>query len=671
MQKEPKSEIEELRKVIKYHNDRYYVRDTPEILDSEYDKLFQRLLLLERENPELVTPDSPTQKVGGVPLKTFDAVKHSVPMLSLENAFNDDDLRDFDSRLKKLNNSRIIEYTVEPKMDGLAIELVYEGGKLKVASTRGDGATGENVTDNIKTILTVPMSLHDISGSGSIPRLLEVRGEVYMEKQDFENLNRTRSVENMPAFANPRNAAAGSLRQLDARVTARRRLNMFCYGTGTVSDYGAETYYETMLFLQRLGLRVNRPMIKICSGIDEVIERCHEFENTRNDLPFEIDGAVIKVNSMELQEKFGLKTRSPRWAIAYKFKAVQGMTVIKNIDVQVGRTGALTPVAYLEPVEIGGVTIRRATLHNQEEIDKKDIRIHDTVIIQRAGDVIPEVVESIKSKRTGDEKIFRIPDSCPVCGTEVIKKEGEAVARCPNKKCPAQLNAGLKHFVSKGAMNIDGLGDKIITQLIDKDFVKRGVDIYRLDREKLLQLDKIEEKSAGNLLSAIEASKETTLARFIFALGIRHVGEHVASVLANHFKSIDAVQKAGEEELLSIKEIGPQTAESAVTYFSDDANTAHINDLLNEGIKFEEIESDEESPVAGKTVVITGSITSMKRDELKEFIQRNGGRVSSAVGKSTDILILGENPGSKLEKAKKLRIEIIDEDNFFNRFKLG
>ena len=669
MDKEPKSEIEELREVIRYHNNRYYVQDAPEIPDSEYDKLFQRLLLLEKENPELITPDSPTQKVGGTPLKTFDAVRHRQPMLSLENAFNDNDLKDFDARLKKLNSSQAIEYTVEPKMDGLAVELVYEDGKLRVASTRGDGTTGENVTDNIKTILTVPMSLHDISGGGNIPQILEVRGEVYMEKKDFENLNKSRAEENLPSFANPRNAAAGSLRQLDARVTARRRLNMFCYGTGTISDYRAGTYYKTMLYLQSLGLRVNRPMIKICSGIDEVISHCHEFENTRNDFPFEIDGAVIKVNSIELQGKFGLKTRSPRWAIAYKFKAIQGMTVIRNIDVQVGRTGALTPVAFLEPVEIGGVTISRATLHNQEEIDKKDIRIHDTVVIQRAGDVIPEVVESIKSKRNGEEKVYTIPDICPVCSSGVVKKEGEAVARCPNRKCPAQLNAGLKHFISKGAMNIDGLGDKIITQLIDKNFVKRGVDIYRLDREKLLELDKVEEKSAGNLLSAIKASKQTTLARFIFALGIRHVGEHVASVLANHFKSIDAVIKAGEDELLSIKEIGPQIAESTVLYFADDANIAHINDLLSEGIKFEEIEASEESPVAAKTVVITGSLSRMKRDELKAFIQQNGGRVSSAVGKGTDILIVGENPGSKLEKAKKLGIEIIEEENFFSRFK--
>ena len=668
MKEDIKTEIEELREKIKYYNNLYYVFDNPEIPDSEYDKLFRRLMLLENENPEFIVPDSPTQKVGAAPLKTFEPVKHRQPMLSLENAFNDKEITDFDARLRKLNTENLpIEYAVEPKMDGLAVELVYEDGKLVVASTRGDGYTGENVTANIKTILTVPLRLFSISNA-EIPRLLEVRGEVYMEKSDFENLNRARENDNLPPFANPRNAAAGSLRQLDPKVTAKRRLNMFCYGTGVISDYRADTYYETMLFLQTLGLRVNRPSIKICSDIAGVIEYCHRLEESRNDFPFEIDGAVIKVNQLVLQDRFGLKSRSPRWAIAYKFKPVQAITKIKNIEVQVGRTGALTPVAFLDPVEIGGVTVRRATLHNQEEIDKKDIRIFDTVVIQRAGDVIPEVVESIKSRRTGIEKIFRIPENCPVCSSPVIKKENEVVVRCPNKKCPAQLNAGLKHFVSKGAMDIDGLGEKIITQLIEKGFVKQGVDIYRLDKAKLLQLEKIEEKSAGNILSAIEASKKTTLPRFIFALGIRHVGEHVASVLADHYKSIDAIRGTNEDDLLSIKEIGPQIAESVVTFFSDEENINHIKSLLNEGIEFEEIEAGKESPITGKTIVVTGTLNRMKREEFKEFIVKNGGRLSSSVGKGTDILVAGENPGSKFDKARELGIIIIEEDKFFYMF---
>lgn len=667
MKEDIKQEIGQLRDKIRYHNNRYHVLDDPEIPDSEYDSLFRRLLLLEEQNPELVTSDSPTQRVGGAPLKTFDPVKHSQPMLSLENAFSDEDLIDFDNRLKKLNSNVSIEYTVEPKMDGLAIELVYQDGKLAVASTRGDGYTGENVTANIKTLLTVPLNLFCLKGD-NIPRLLEARGEVYMEKEDFKKLNQTRLNEALSTFANPRNAAAGSLRQLDPKVTAKRRLNMFCYGVGVVSDYRADTYYETMLFLQSLGLRVNRPSIKICSNIAEVIEYCHKLEENRDDFPFEIDGAVIKVNNLELQEKFGLKSRSPRWAIAYKFKPVQAVTQIKNIDVQVGRTGALTPVAFLDPVEIGGVTVKRATLNNQDEIDKKDIRIFDTVLIQRAGDVIPEVVEVIKSKRTGIEKTFRIPDNCPVCSTRVLKKENEAVARCPNNKCPAQLNAGLKHFVSKGAMDIDGLGDKIITQLIEKGFVKKAVDIYRLDETKLLQLDKIEKKSANNILSAIEKSKKTTLSRFIFALGIRHVGEHVAAVIADYYKSIDAIKGTNEDDLLSIKEIGPQIAESVISFFSDDENVNHINSLINEGIQFEEIETGKESPIIGKTIVVTGSLGRMKREELKEFIIKNGGRLSSSVGKGTDILITGENPGSKLDKARDLGIDIIEEEDFFNMF---
>jgi DNA ligase (NAD+) len=662
-------EIEHLREKIKYHNYRYHVLDDPEITDSEYDKLFSRLQLLEKENPEFIHPDSPTQKVGDSPLKTFDAVRHSQPMLSLENAFTDEELKEFDVRLKRLHSeSTPIEYVVEPKMDGLAIELVYEYGRFVVASTRGDGFTGENVTANIKTIPAVPHILINNTGKYEIPGLLEVRGEVYMEKKDFEELNRSRISEELPPFANPRNAAAGSLRQLDPKVTKMRRLNIFCYGTGLISDYKADTYYEVMVFLQKLGLPVNLTDMKVCSSIGEAIDHCHNFENNRVGFPFEIDGAVIKVNRLDLQEKFGIKTRSPRWAIARKFRPVQVMTKIRNIEVQVGRTGALTPVALLEPVEVGGVTVRRATLHNQEEIDKKDIRIFDTVIIQRAGDVIPEVVESIKSKRIGIENVFIIPDKCPVCGTAVLKKANEVVIRCPNKKCPAQLNGGLRHFASKGAMDIDGLGERIITQLIDKGFVRQGADIYRLDREKLLKLEKIEEKSASNILAAISASKKTTFAKFIYALGIRHVGEHIASVIADNFKTIDALKEADEDKLLSIREIGPQIAESIVTFFSDETNISHIESLINEGIQFEESSYKIRSPIAGKTIVVTGTLNRMKRDEIKDFIVKNGGRVASSVGKGTDMLLIGDEPGSKLDKARELGIQIIDEEGFLGMF---
>ena len=446
---------------------------------------------------------------------------------------------------------------------------------------------------------------------------------------------------------------------------------MFCYGTGEVSYLESNTYYGTMIYLQELGLRVNRPHIYICPSIQEAIECCHQLEENRENYPFEIDGAVIKVNSLELQNGLGTKTRSPRWAIAFKFKAVQGTSRILNIDVQVGRTGALTPVAHLEPVEIGGVVVKRATLHNQEEIDKKDIRVNDTVIIQRAGDVIPEVVKSVESKRTGIETVYRLPDACPVCGSGAVKTEGEVVIRCPNKNCPAQLLEGLKHFVSKSAMNIEGLGDKIVAQLIDRGYVKEGADFYRLDMDKLLTLDKIEKKSAGNLMSAIEKSKKTTLAKFIFALGIRHVGEHVASILADKFQDIHKIQEADEDTLLSLKEIGPQIAESLKAYFSDENNIKHVNRLLDSGMEFEDIAAAGESPVTGKTIVVTGSLKSMKRGEFKDFILKNGGRLASAVSRNTDYLVHGENPGSKLTRAEELGVEVIQEDDFFKKFDLS
>ena len=665
-------EIQELREKIEYHNERYYSLDDPEISDFEYDNMFIRLRALENQHPELISQDSPTQKVGSKPLKTFDEVRHRQTMLSLENAFDDKEIKDFDSRIKKYLKAGAeftVEYTVEPKMDGLAVELVYENGKLTIASTRGDGTTGENVTQNIKTILTVPLSLFNITGNRSVPDLLEVRGEVYMEKQAFEMLNRDRISHKMPPFANPRNAAAGSLRQLDSKITAKRRLNMFCYGVGEVSEPTGATYYETMLALQTMGLRVNRPHIKICSNINEAMEYCHHLEETRDDFPFEIDGAVIKVNSLELQEKLGLKTRSPRWAIAFKFKPVQGTSKILKIDVQVGRTGALTPVAHLEPVEIGGVIVKRATLHNQEEIDKKDIRVNDTVIVQRAGDVIPEVVKIIEAKRTGDEIKYRIPENCPVCGTRVVKTEGEVVIRCPNRKCPAQVLAGLRHFVSKGAMNIEGLGDKIVTQLIDRGFVRQGADFYRLGMDQLLELDKIEKKSAENILNAIEKSKKTTLAKFIFALGIRHVGEHIAAILAERYHNIKELSDISETELLLVDEIGPQIAESIVTYFSDEENTAHISNLLDSGIEFENIASDDNSPVAGKNIVVTGTLSSMKRSEFKEFVVTKGARFSTSLGKNTDYLVYGVDPGSKLGKAGELGVEVMDESSFLNLFK--
>ncbi|MBW2203151.1 MAG: NAD-dependent DNA ligase LigA [Deltaproteobacteria bacterium] len=663
------SEIEKLREEIRHHNHRYYSLDDPEISDAEYDRVFRRLLALEQQHPELVTPESPTQKVGARPQKAFSEVKHSLPMLSLENSVSDQDLRDFDTRVKRfLGNDSPVEYTVEPKIDGLAVELVYENGALTVASTRGDGLTGENVTQNIKTILTIPLTLTQKKNALPPPDLLEVRGEVYMELEAFEELNHERAEKDLPPFANPRNAAAGSLRQLDPKITARRPLNMFCYGIGTVSELSCDTHHELMILLQQWGLRVNKPYIRICSTPTEVIDYCRHLEDIREQFFYEIDGAVIKVNSLDMQTRLGQKSRSPRWSMAYKFKPTQETTTITRIHVQVGRTGALTPVAHLKPVELSGVIVRRATLHNQEEIDKKDIREGDLVIVQRAGDVIPEVVKAIKSKRTGTEKRFIMSSRCPVCGSDVVKREGEVVVRCPNSNCPAQVKGSFKHFVSKGAMNIDGLGDKIIAQLIQKGLIEEEVDLYRLDLDDLLKLDKIKEKSATNLLRAIENSKKTTLARFIYALGIRHVGEYVAVILADHFGYIERLGKATEEDLITIDGIGPQIAESIYAYFEDQHNRDHINWLIQTGIELEAPSLPPASPAAGKTFVITGSLSSMKRSEAKEVITRNGGRIASSVSSNTDYLIAGESPGSKLRKARNLGIAILNEDELLKLF---
>ncbi len=655
-------EIERLRELIRHHNQRYYVLDDPEISDAEYDRLFQRLLALEKEYPELVTPDSPTQRVGGEPRTGLMQVKHRLPMLSLENAFNDEDIRDFDSRVRKfVKEEGPVQYAVEPKIDGLAVELVYEKGRLAVASTRGDGYTGEDVTANAKTILAIPLKLKSMSGERPVPELLEVRGEIYMEIEAFRALNRERADQGLPPFANPRNAAAGSIRQLDPRITAKRPLNMFCYGVGELSGLTFETYYALMLALQDWGLRVNRPHIRVCDTVEDVIEYCHRLEETRGQFAFEIDGAVIKVNRLDLQAGLGEKSRSPRWATAFKFKAVQETTRIVNIEVQVGRTGALTPVAHLEPVEVGGVVVRRATLHNQDEITRKDIREGDTVVIQRAGDVIPEVVKAIASHRTGNEKPYVMPDACPVCGSKVERKEGEAVSRCPNPACPAQVRASLNHFVSKGAMDIDGLGDKILGQLLERGMIHDEADIYKLTINDLLKLDKIEQKSATNLMQAIEKSKQTTLARFIYALGIRHVGEHVSQLLANHFLTLENFQKATRNELLSVKGIGEEIADSILSFFEDPSNRDLIERLLTSGIRFEEMTRPEPSPIEGKTFVLTGSLETLKRAEAKDLIVSRGGRVSSTVSRNTDYVVVGLSPGSKLQKARAFGVATIDE----------
>ncbi len=666
---EARKEVERLRAEIRYHNYRYYVLNDPEISDAEYDKLMRRLQALEEAYPSLVTPDSPTQRVGAQPQKEFAQVRHRIPMLSLENALDQNELREFDERIRRfLGVSEPIEYVVEPKIDGLAVELVYEQGRLVVASTRGDGYVGEDVTQNIKTILSVPLTLDSYKGTRPIPELLEVRGEVYMEKEAFKELNKQRLKQGLPPFANPRNAAAGSVRQLDPRVTATRPLNIFCYGVGEVRGATFKTHMEMMICLQEWGLRVNRPHMRLCPNIDEAARYCKELEEKRTQFPYEIDGAVVKVNRLDYQARLGEKARSPRWAIAFKFKPSQATTRILKIEVQVGRTGALTPVAHLEPVEVGGVVVKRATLHNEEEIKRKDIREGDVVVVQRAGDVIPEVVKVITSKRTGKEKPFRMPENCPVCGAKVVKPKGEVVYRCPNPKCPAQIRESLKHFVSRGAMDIEGLGEKIIDQLVEKGLVKSPADFYSLTKEQLLTLDKIADKSAQNILDAIERSKHTTLSRFIYALGIRHVGEHVADILARKFKSIEALARADEKELEAIPGIGPVIAESIVSFFQDPQNMELVNRLLEAGIRPEPPPGTEEptgtQPLAGKTFVLTGTLKSMTRSQAKERILALGGKVASSVSRNTDYVVVGDSPGSKLQKAQELGVKILDERAF-------
>ncbi len=665
-------ELSELRREIEHHNYRYYALDDPEISDAEYDRLFRRLVELEQAHPHLIVPDSPSQRVGAEPQAAFTQVEHRVPMLSLQNGFRDNDVRDFDARIRRLlKDGAPVTYAVEPKLDGLAVECVYEKGRLSVASTRGNGFVGENITANIKTILDVPITMIELSTGLPAPDLLEVRGEVYMETEDFEALNLERLDKGLSPFANPRNAAAGSLRQLDSRVTARRPLRMFCYGVGTLVGASFETHRDMMTAVQAWGFRVNRPYIRICADAEEVIQYCRELEERRHSFPYEIDGAVIKVNSLALQERLGTVSRSPRWALAWKFKPTQETTRILKIEVQVGRTGALTPVAHLEPVEVAGVIVRRATLHNEEEIAKKDVRVGDTVVVQRAGDVIPEVVKVVEAKRTGGEEAFSMPSQCPVCGTAVARKPGEAVLRCPNKNCPAQVRALIRHFVSRGAMDVDGLGTKIVEQLIDRGLVSEPADLYELDLEKLVQLDKIAGKSAGNILRAIEDSRKTSLARFIYALGIRYVGEHVARVLAKHFGSIDRLRAANEEALRAVPEIGPQIAESVVSYFADESRVRHVDRLLAH-MSLEGPAGNgaaEAPPLADKTFVLTGTLEGMTRPGAVERIERMGGRVSSSVSSRTDYVVAGASPGGKLDRAREQGVTILSEEDFLAMLK--
>jgi len=661
---EIRKHIEELREKIRYHNYRYYVLNEPEISDAEYDRLFKELEELEAKYPEFITPDSPTQRVGAKPLEEFKTYRHSIPMLSLNSVMEAAEVREFDERVRRMLGGEEIEYVVEPKIDGLAMELVYKDGALVVGSTRGDGWTGEDVTQNLRTIKTIPLR----TLSEALP-LLEVRGEVYMPVRKFRELNEELSRRGERMFANPRNAAAGSVRQLDPRVTASRPLDFFAYGIGRVEGREFKTQWEILNYLKSIGFRVS-DLVRRFEDIEDVISYHEEVEKRRDELDYEIDGIVVKVNSVEQQNRLGTISRSPRWAIAYKFQPREEFTKVKDIVVQVGRTGALTPVAILEPVQIGGVTVSRATLHNEEELKRKDVRIGDTVVVERAGDVIPEVVSVIKSKRTGAEREFKMPDRCPVCGAEVLK-EGP-IRRCIGVSCTAQLKERIKHFASLRALDIEGLGEKVIEQLVDRKMVTDPADLFRLSKSDLLKLERMGDKSAQKLLDAIEKSKHTTFARLIYALGIRHVGEHTASLLASNFRDMEELRNATYDKLVSIPEIGPEVAKSILLFFEQESTARLLRKLEEAGVRYEPGRKPEgearEKVLAGKTFVFTGRI-SIPREEAKRKVEQLGGRVSSSVTKKTDYVVAGEEPGSKLEKAHKLGVKVIDEEEFMKMLK--
>ena len=655
--------IKSLRKKINNHNYQYYVLDNPIISDSEYDKLLKDLELIEKKYPEFIIPESPTQRIGAQPIESFGTVTHRITMMSLANAMSDDELKAFDKRLKKkLNSAEEIEYVIEPKLDGLAVELIYENGKFINGSTRGDGNTGEDITSNLKTIKGIPLILRD--DIISLPDLMEVRGEVFIRKEDFELLNSKRSQSNKQPFANARNAAAGSLRQLDPKITAKRSLSIYCYQAGIVDGINLNTHSEFLERLKSWGLPVN-PEVKIVKGIEKAIQFHKKLETIRNEFPYEIDGSVIKVNSLSIRNKLGVRSRSPRWAIAGKFKAQQVTTIINDIFTSVGRTGAITPVAKLQPVEVGGVTVTNATLHNQDEIDRKDIRIGDTVIIERSGDVIPKVIKVIQEKRTEDAKVYHLPDHCPECNNQLMRPENEVVFRCPNYSCPAKIKGNIKHFVSKNALDMDGLGEKLIDQLVSERIIKKVDDLFRIKKNQLANLERMGDKSADNIIDSINNSKLTTFSRFIYALGIRHVGEHTSKILESAFKgNFDSFLEATFEDLESIEEIGPIVAQSIIEFWNDESNKQIANNCFEFGIKLKRNNEIVDQILTGKTFVFTGSLERINRKEAKEIVERQGGRASNSVSKNTDYVVAGPGSGTKLEKAKILGINIINEDEF-------
>ena len=657
--------INQLRATLRHHEYQYHVLDAPEIPDAEYDRLMRELRELETAHPELITADSPTQRVGAAPLTAFEQVRHEVPMLSLDNVFDEDSYLSFNKRVQdRLKSADTLTFCCELKLDGLAVSLLYEDGELVRAATRGDGTTGENITANVRTIRAIPLRL---TGE-NIPRRVEVRGEVFMPQKGFEALNEEARRTGGKVFANPRNAAAGSLRQLDPRITAKRPLTFFCYGVGVME--GGElprSHWERLMQFRAWGLPVS-DRIRLCRGSDEVLAFYRHVEETRATLGFDIDGVVIKVDSLDLQETLGFVARAPRWAIAFKFPAQEQVTTVRDVEFQVGRTGAITPVARLEPVLVAGAMVSNATLHNADEIERLGLRIGDTVIVRRAGDVIPQVVGVVMSERPEHVREVAFPTTCPVCGSDVERVEGEAVARCTGGLiCGAQRKESLKHFVSRRAMDVDGMGDKIIDQLVEKEYVKTPADLFRLTAGKLTGLDRMGPKSAQNLVNALQKAKQTTLARFLYALGIREVGEATAANLAAHFGSVEALKAADLDALKSVQDVGDVVAKHVRNFLEETHNQQVIDELLDPaiGIHWPEVQvivpEEINSPFAGKTVVLTGSLTLLSRDEAKDRLAALGAKVSGSVSKKTDLVIAGEAAGSKLAKAQELGIEVIDE----------
>lgn len=658
---EAAKKVQQLRDEINQYNYEYHVLDNPTVSDQVYDQKMKELIELEEQFPDLVTDDSPTQRVGGTPLDKFEKVNHTVPMLSLSNAFSEEDLRDFDRRVRE-HVTRDFKYVCELKIDGLAVSMRYENGKFVQGATRGDGRTGEDITQNLKTIKSIPLTIKN-------NETIEVRGEAYMPKKSFIALNEKRKEEGLELFANPRNAAAGSLRQLDPKIAASRNLNIFIYSVGEWEAESISTHSERLAYLRELGFKTN-PETRTFQTIEEVIEFTKEWTVKRNELDYEIDGIVIKVDEIELQEQLGFTARSPRWAMAYKFPAEEAVTKLRGIELSVGRTGVITPTALLEPVQVAGTTVQRASLHNEDLIIEKDIRINDTVVIKKAGDIIPEVVRVIFEERTGEEKEYRFPEHCPECDTKLEKPEGEVAWRCVNPNCPAQIKEGLIHFVSRGAMNIDGLGEKVVEQLFDHKLIQTIADLYKLKYEDLIELERMGDKSVTNLLNAINASKENSLERLLFGLGIRYVGSKAATTLAAHYKTMDALMEATEEELKTVPEIGEKMAESIATYFNKPQVKQLIEELKVLGLNMTYLGAtevvDEDSVFFGKTIVLTGKLHSLSRSEAKEKIEALGGKVTGSVSKKTDIVIAGEDAGSKLDKAKELNIEIWDEEQLLH-----